>query len=148
MGRPSEGWEPLDGADRQARLAEKKRAQGLRQVTVWVPDGTQEEVRILAERLRSRRLSRSARPSAEKPAERPPEVPAPLPNRPLLGCDVVELHIHFPHKPPFPLREALKAAGMAYQGEGSWTGRDQIQRLSPLLDDVEKAGGSVRVVRV
>lgn len=54
MGRPSEGLLPLSGADRQARLADKKRAEGLRQVTVWVPEGTQAEVRAFADKLRTR----------------------------------------------------------------------------------------------
>lgn len=146
MGRPLEGLLPLSGADRQARLAEKRRAEGLRQVTVWVPDGTQAELRAFAEKLRSRSKGRS--PSAPAPGpEKPPTPSAQSVSGFLLPTTVVQVRMHFPNKPPFALREALKAAGMTYQGDGLWTGRNQVQALSPLMEQAREAGGEAGIAR-
>lgn len=146
MGRPSEGLLPLSGADRQARLAEKKRADGLRQVTVWVPEGTQAEVQAFADKLRARSKGKAHSPQASRPVK-PPTLPAQSVSGFLLPTTVVQVRMRFPAKPPFALREALKAVGMAYQGDGLWTGCNQVQVLSPLMEQAREAGGDAEIVR-
>lgn len=146
MGRPSEGLLPLSGADRQARLADKKRAEGLRQVTVWVPEGAQAEVRAFADKLRTRGKGKTPAPRTVAP-DAPPIPPPQSVSGFLLATSVVQVRMHFPSKPPFALREALKAAGMAYQGDGLWLGRNQIGVLSPLMEQAREAGGEAGVVK-
>lgn len=146
MGRPSKGLLPLSGADRQARLAERKRADGLRQVTVWVPEGTQAEVRAFADKLRTRGRGKapSVRVAAPGTAATPP---ARSVSGFLLPTSVIQVRMCFPAKPPFALREALKAVGMVYQGDGVWTGCNQVQVLSPLMEQAREAGGDAEIVR-
>lgn len=146
MGRPSEGLFPLSGADRQARLAEKKRTEGLRQVTVWVPEGTQAEVRAFADKLRTRGTGRAPSPRTVTP-EMPAAPPVQSVGGFLLPTAVVQVRMHFPSKPPFTLRSALKAAGMVYQGDGLWMGRNQVQVLSPLMEQAREAGGEAGIVK-
>lgn len=109
MGRPSIDLIAMSDAERQSKSAAKKRADGLRPVTVWVQDGMQERVRQFA-----RSLSEDEKPREQHHTSEP--------------------RWTFPSKPPVSLRERMKRAGMRYEGEGNvWIGvPDDVEIISEI----------------
>lgn len=100
-------------AERMTDLRRRRVAQGLKQITLWVPEDAAAEVRDLVKRHLEKRRRQASLAARD---------PAPV---------MLQLVFRFDQKPPFDLRERLKLAGFNYHAERRcWWGD-----LSPSLAD-------------
>ena len=98
-------------AERMTDLRRRRAAQGLKQITLWVPEDATAEVRDLVKRHLEKRRRQAAALSASTDAA---AIAAPA---------LMELLFRFEQKPSSELREKLKGAGFKYHNEHRfWSG--------------------------